>query len=505
MPETPDGRRWTVLVFLALTQLMTVLDSTIVNIALPAAQHDLGISGADKQWAVTAYALAFGGLLLLGGRIADLWGRKRALVTGLVGFALASALGGAAPGGATMFGARALQGVFAALLAPATLSLLAVLFTDTKQRARAFGIYGAITGVGGAFGLILGGFLTEYLSWRWTFFVNIPFAVVATTGALSVIREPADSRHRAPLDIPGGLLATTGLVALVWGFTRTEAADGPGTLTVSLFVASAVLLLAFVRTEAKVRFPLLPLRILTERNRAGAYLVLALAAVPMFGLFLFLTYYLQLVKGYSPVRTGFAFLPVIAGLIVGSTQLSPRLMTRVPPRLVMAPALLLATVSMVLLTRLEVGSAYASLLLPAQLMFGLGTGTALTLAMSLATHGIEPHDTGVASAMVNASQRVGGAVGTALLNTVAASATAAYLTTHTADTTTPAAHQLLQAQALVNGCTQASWWATGILVLATLTSIVLVNAGIPLSSPPSSHVNTTSTTDTEGASQMPER
>jgi EmrB/QacA subfamily drug resistance transporter len=478
-PETPDGRRWTALVFIALTQLMTVLDSTIVNIALPAAQQDLGISEADKQWAITAYALVFGGLLLLGGRIADLWGRKRALVTGLVGFALASALGGAAPGEGTMFGARALQGAFAALLAPATLSLLAVMFTDTKERARAFGIYGAIAGVGGALGLILGGFLTEYLSWRWTFFVNIPFAVVAATGALSAIREPVGSRHRAPLDIPGVLLATTGLVAVVYGFTRAGSARGPDTLTVSVFVTSAVLLLAFVLTEAKVGFPLLPLRVLTERNRAGAYLVLGLAAVPMFGLFLFLTYYLQLVKGYSPVRTGFAFLPMIASMIVGSTQISPRLMTRFPPRLVMAPALLLAAVSMLLLTRLEAGSAYTGLLLPAQLMFGLGTSTALTPAMSLATHGIEPHDTGVASAMVNTAQRAGGAVGTALLNTIAASAATAYLSAHTAGATTPAAHQLLQAQALVNGCTQASWWATGILALAALTSIVLVNTGVP--------------------------
>ncbi|WP_438485053.1 MFS transporter [Streptomyces sp. S186] len=504
-PETPDGRRWTALVFIALTQLMTVLDSTIVNIALPAAQHDLGISDADKQWAITAYALAFGGLLLLGGRIADLWGRKRALVTGLVGFALASALGGAAPGEATMFGARALQGVFAALLAPATLSLLAVMFTDAKERTRAFGIYGAITGVGGALGLILGGFLTEYLSWRWTFFVNIPFAVVAATGALFVIREPAGGRHRAPLDIPGVMLATTGLVALVYGFTRAGSAGGPDTLTVYVFVASAVLLLAFVLTEAKVRFPLLPLRVLTERNRAGAYLVLGLAAVPMFGLFLFLTYYLQLVQGYSPVRTGFAFLPVIAGMIIGSTQLSPRLTTRFPPRLVMAPALLLAAVSMLLLTRLEVDSAYADLLLPTQLTFGVGIGTALTPAMSLATHGIEPHDAGVASAMVNASQRVGGAVGTALLNTVAASATTAYLSAHPADVTTPAAHQLLRAQALVNGCTQASWWATGILVLATLTSTVLVNTGVPHGSPSPSPGNATSTADTEGAAQTPQR
>lgn len=218
----PDPSRWKALAFIALAQLMVVLDATIVNIALPSAQTDLGISDGNKQWVITAYALAFGGLLLFGGRIADLWGRKRTFVVGLIGFALASALGGAAQNEAMMFGSRALQGVFGALLAPAALSLLAVMFTDAKERAKAFGIYGAIAGGGGAVGLILGGFLTEYLNWRWTFFVNIPFAIVAAAGAYFVIREPSGARNRAPLDIPGVVLSTLGLVALVYGFTRAE-------------------------------------------------------------------------------------------------------------------------------------------------------------------------------------------------------------------------------------------------------------------------------------------
>ncbi|WP_055569816.1 MFS transporter [Streptomyces atriruber] len=470
----PDAKRWRALVFIALAQLMVVLDATIVNIALPSAQQDLGISDGNRQWVITAYALAFGGLLLFGGRIADLWGRKRTFVTGLIGFAGASALGGAATGEAMMLGARALQGVFGALLAPAALSLLAVMFTDAKERAKAFGIYGAIAGGGGAVGLILGGFLTEYLNWRWTFFVNIPFAVVAALGAYFVIREPVGGRNRSPLDIPGVVLSTLGLVALVYGFTRAESAGWSDSVTVTMFVASAVLLAAFVLTEAKVKSPLLPLRVLTERNRGGVYMSLGLAVIAMFGLFLFLTYYLQIVQGYSPVKTGFAFLPMMVGMITGSTQIGARLMTRVAPRLLMAPGFLLAAVGMLLLTQLEIGSSYAGLILPAQLMLGLGMGTAFMPAMSLATHGVEARDAGVASAMVNTSQQVGGAIGTALLNTIAASATTAYLTDHAAGATNP---KLLQAQAMVEGYTSAIWWAVGILVVSALIAATLVTTG----------------------------
>ncbi|MFE2879388.1 MFS transporter [Streptomyces roseus] len=479
-PLAADPSRWKALVFIALAQLMVVLDATIVNIALPSAQTDLGISDGNRQWVITAYALAFGGLLLFGGRIADKWGRKNAFIVGLIGFALASALGGAANGEAMMLGARALQGAFGALLAPAALSLLAVMFTDAKERAKAFGIYGAIAGGGGAVGLILGGFLTEYLNWRWTFFVNIPFAIIAAVGAWMIIREPAGGRNRAPLDIPGVILSTTGLVALVYGFTRAESAGWSDALTVTMFVASALLLAAFVLVESRVKSPLLPLRVLLERNRGGVYLSLGLAVIAMFGLFLFLTYYLQVVKGFSPVKTGFAFLPMIAGMITGSTQIGARLMTRVPPRLLMGPGFLLAATGMLLLTQLEVGSSYPALILPAQLLLGLGMGTAFMPAMSLATHGVNPADAGVASAMVNTSQQVGGAIGTALLNTIAASATTAYLTDHAAEAAAggPAA-KLIQAQAMVEGYSSAIWWAVGILVASATIALTLITTGRP--------------------------
>ncbi|WP_030804938.1 MFS transporter [Streptomyces sp. NRRL F-2799] len=474
-----DANRWKALVFIALAQLMVVLDATIVNIALPSAQQDLGISDGNRQWVVTAYALAFGGLLLFGGRIADLWGRKRAFLLGLAGFAAASALGGAATSGVMMFGARALQGVFGALLAPAALSLLAVMFTDAKERAKAFGIYGAIAGGGGAVGLILGGFLTEYLDWRWTFFVNVPFAIVAAAGAWFVIREPEGGRNRSPLDIPGVVLSTLGLVSLVYGFTRAESDGWSDAVTISMFVASVVLLLAFVLVEKRVKAPLLPLRVVADRSRGGIYLSLGLAIIGMFGLFLFLTYYLQVVKGYSPVKTGFAFLPMVAGMITGSTQIGARLMIRVPARLLMGPGFALAALGMLLLTQLEIGSSYATLLLPAMVLLGLGMGTAFMPAMSLATQGVEPRDAGVASAMVNTSQQVGGAIGTALLNTIAASATTSYVKDHIASATAVPQQQLVKLQGMVHGYSTAIWFAVGILAVASLIAFTMVNAGKP--------------------------
>ncbi|MDK1477043.1 MFS transporter [Streptomyces sp. 549] len=481
MPETAqqtDPKRWKALVFIAIAQLMVVLDATIVNIALPSAQADLGITDGNRQWVITAYALAFGGLLLFGGRIADLWGRRRTFITGLAGFAIASAIGGAAVNQGMLLGARGLQGAFGALLAPAALSLLSVMFTDARERAKAFGIYGAIAGGGGAIGLILGGVLTEYLDWRWTFYVNIPFAVAAAIGAYLVVREPAAARNRSSLDIPGVVLSTLGLVALVYGFTRAEEHGWSEGVTVWMFVAAVVLLAAFVAVESRTRSPLLPLRVLLDRNRGGVYLSLGLAIIAMFGLFLFLTYYLQIVQDFSPVKTGFAFLPMIVGMIAGSTQIGARLMTRVRPRLLMGPGFLTASLGMLLLTQLETDSSYLTLILPAQLLLGLGMGTAFMPAMSLATHGVRPQDAGVASAMVNTSQQVGGAIGTALLNTIAAGATTSYLAANAAGAVTEAAQRTVMLESMVHGYTSAIWWAVGILLGAAAIAAVLVDARV---------------------------
>jgi EmrB/QacA subfamily drug resistance transporter len=468
----PDPRRWKALIFIAIAQLMVVLDATVVNIALPHAQADLHISDANRQWVITAYSLAFGGLLLFGGRVADLWGRKRAFIVGLIGFALASALGGAAVNSTMLLGARALQGVFGALLAPAALSLLAVTFTEAKERATAFGIFGAIAGAGGAVGLLLGGALTEYANWRWALYVNIIFAIIAVAGSIVFVHEREDERNRNRLDIPGVLLATSGLVALVYGFTKAEESGWGAGVTIGLFVASAVLLGLFVLVESRTKAPLLPLRVVLNRNRGGAYLGLGLAIIGMFGLFLFMTYYLQGIKQYSPVMTGVAFLPMVAGMITGSTQIGARLMNRVPARWLMGPGLLLASMGMLMLTQMHVDSNYWTLILPAEFLLGIGMGTSFMPAMSLSTLGVQPQDAGVASAMINTSQQVGGSIGTALLNTIAASATTSWLVAHhSTDPRNPLA--------AVHGYDVAIWWAVGIMLVASALVFILVNAGRP--------------------------
>ncbi|MBC6458881.1 MFS transporter [Actinomadura sp. HBU206391] len=469
-PGAPVSRRWIALIFIALAQLMVILDATIVNIAMPSAQRALDISDGNRQWMITAYTLAFGGLLLLGGRVGDLIGRKRTFLVGLVGFAGASALGGAAQTEGVLFAARALQGAFGALLAPAALSLLAVTFTTPKDRAKAFGIYGAIAGSGSAVGLILGGVLTEYLNWRWALYVNVPIAVIGLVGGLVFIREPA-SRNRSRLDVPGTVLVTAGLVSLVYGFTRAESEGWGERGVMGLFVAAGVLLVAFVAVESMSRAPLVPPRVVVDRVRGGAYLAVGLAVIGMFGLFLFMTYYLQTIKLYSPVRTGLAFLPMTVALIFGSTQISARLVNRVPPRALMAPGLLVAAGGTALLTRLEVDSPYTHLVLPAMVLLGLGLGVMFMPAMNLATSGVDPRDAGVASAMVNTSQQVGGSIGTALLNTIAATATRTYVVEHGNGLPSPQ----VAAAGLVHGFTVALWWAAGVLVLAALTVIGLIN------------------------------
>ncbi|PYC80838.1 MFS transporter [Streptomyces tateyamensis] len=466
-----DQNRWKALAFIALAQLMVVLDATIVNIALPSAQKSLGFSDTNRSWVITAYALAFGGLLLFGGRIADLWGRRRTFIVGLVGFAAASAIGGASQNFGMLVGARALQGVFGALLAPAALSLLTVMFTDAHERAKAFGIYGAVAGGGGAIGLILGGVLTEYLNWRWTFYINVPFAILAVAGAIMVIREPAGGLNRNRLDIPGVLLVSSGLVALVYGFTKAAETSWSNGTTIGLFVAAAVLLAAFVAVEARVKAPLLPLRVVLDRNRGGSYLALGLAIIGMFGLFLFLTYYMQNILRYSPVMTGVAFLPMVVGMITGSTQIGARLMNRVPARYLMAPGFLVAAAGMSILTQIKVDSSYW-LILPGLVLMGLGMGTAFMPAMSLATFRVRPTDAGVASAMVNTSQQVGGAIGTAALSTVATAATKSFVPSNP-----HLPPQLLAAQAQVHGFAHAIWWSFGFLLVAAVLSGILLNGG----------------------------
>lgn len=458
---------------------MVVLDGTVVNIALPNAKAELGISDANQQWVITAYALAFGGLLLFGGRIADMWGRRRALMVGLVGFAAASALGGAAVNQEMLFGARALQGAFAALLAPAALSLLTVMFTTPNERARAFGIFGAIAGGGAALGLILGGLLTQTLDWRWTMYINVGIAVIALLGAVFEIKEPPRTGNAAvKLDILGVVLAGSGLAMVVYGFSRAaEKGWGDGG-TIASLVAAVVLLAAFVGWQMKCSHPLLPLRVILDRARGGAYLSVGLATIAMFGSFLFLTLYMQDVHHYSPLSAGFAFLPMVFGMLIGSTQIATRLITRVPPRFLIVPGALVAAVGMLFLSQISADSTrYWSAVFPGLFLIGCGMGTVFMTTINLATYGVEPRDAGVASAMVNTSQQVGGAVGTALLNTIAANVAARYITDHSGEHSNFAA---MRAQAMVHGESVGFYCAAAILALVAVVAGFLINVAKPI-------------------------
>jgi EmrB/QacA subfamily drug resistance transporter len=427
-----DPKRWLALVVMLFAQLMVVLDSTIVNIAMPQAQIALHISDANRQWMLTAYTLTFGGLLLLGGRIADYVGRKRIFLIGLVGFALASALGGLAQNEGMLFGARALQGAFGAILAPASLSLITVTFTDVKERAKAFGVLGAITGVGAAIGLVMGGWLTQDLSWRWCLFVNIIMAAVAFAAAIPLLHE-SKAHGNTKYDIPGAILATAGLAGIVYGFTNAaKPGQGWGAGETLVFLIGGLLLLAaFVVVEARVSNPLLPLRVILHANRGGSYLASVFMGAGMFGMFLFFTYYFQQSLGYSPLKTGLLYLPFTASLIVTAGIATP-LFTRIGPRILMTYGALVAAGGLFWLTQLKLDSSYATMIMPAMLILAHGMGCVFVPLANTALTGVADHDAGVASAMVNTTQQIGGSLGVALLNTFFTTATTTYVTAHTA-------------------------------------------------------------------------
>jgi EmrB/QacA subfamily drug resistance transporter len=421
--------RWSILGVVAVAQLMVVLDVTIVNIALPSAQHALGFANNERQWIITAYALAFGSLLLLGGRIGDLFGRKWTFIAGLAGFAVASAVGGAADSFGVLVAARAMQGAFGALLAPAALSTLANAFQDPKERGRAFGVFGAVAGGGGAVGLLVGGLLTEYASWRWCFYVNLLFAAAAIIGAAFLLRNEAHP-ERPKIDLVGAAAGAAGLFFVVFGFSHAQSAGWADGVTLGSLLVAVVLLVSFVLVERRVAHPLLPLRIVLNRNRGGAFLAMGFAAIASFGVFLFLTYYLQVTEGFSPVGTGLAFLPMILFILLGSTLANIKLLPIVGARVLITTGMVLGGTGMFYLSRITPGAGYAAHVLPALPLIGLGFGLIFAPAINTATAGVAPSDAGIASAMVNTMQQVGGSVGTALLSTIAASATLAYTKTH---------------------------------------------------------------------------
>jgi EmrB/QacA subfamily drug resistance transporter len=466
MDNPHHDRRWLVLAVLGIAQLMVVLDATVVNIALPSAQRSLGFSNADRQWVVTAYALAFGSLLLLGGRISDLFGRKWTFIGGLIGFAVASAAGGAAGSFGVLISARAVQGVFGAVLAPASLSLLATTFTDPDERGKAFGIFGALAGSGAAVGLLLGGVLTQYLSWRWCLYVNLIFAGVGIAGAM-VLLHNVRPQHRPKLDIVGTVLAFGGLAALVYGFSHASTTSWGNTLTVVMLAISVVLLTAFVVLERRVPNPLLPLRIVLDRDRGGSYLSVALSAIAIFAAFLFLTYYLQQNLRLSPVMSGVAFMPMVGGIMISSIFGNVRLVPRFGARPLVPTGMAAGCAGMLYLTSLGPHSSYAAHILPATIVMGFGFGLIFAPAIATAISGVADADSGAASAMVNVSQQVGGSVGTALLSTIAVTATRSFLRSHHGGSG-------VATQAAVHGYTTAFTWAAIIFAVgAVVTALVL--------------------------------
>lgn len=418
----PPPKRWWILAIVATAQLMVVLDATIVNIALPAAQADLGFDDASRQWVVTAYSLAFGSLLLLCGRINDRFGQKRSFVIGLVGFAAASAVGGWAPDFAVLVVARAVQGAFGALLVPAAMSTLTLTFQGSKDRGRAFGVYGAVAGGGGAIGLVLGGALTDYLSWRWCLYVNVLFALAAVAGALAVMPRHTPAKSTARTDWPGIILVVVGLFLVVFGFAHSETAGWGSAGTLLPLGASVVALVAFVAVEARSASPLLPLSVVLDRVRGTSYLVMLLAAVGMFSIYLFLAYYLQQTLGFSPILAGVAFLPMALSVAFSSSISGAVLQARFGLKALVTGGAVLAAAGLVSLTTITATSDYATGVLPGLVAAGLGLGTIFSSAMGSATVGVAPAQAGIASATVNTAQQVGGSIGVALLSSISAQA-----------------------------------------------------------------------------------
>jgi EmrB/QacA subfamily drug resistance transporter len=473
-------RRWWILVVIGLAQLMVVLDATIVNVALPSAQRALHFSTDNRQWIVTAYALAFGSLLLVGGRLGDLFGRKWTLIGGLVGFAIASAVGGAAGSFAMLVAARAAQGAFAAILAPSALGLLTTTFETIDERRKAFGVFGAIAGAGGATGLLIGGVLTQAFSWRLTLFVNLAIALPVALAALWLLVNERRG-ERSALDLPGTAAVSLGLFALVYGFSNAETHSWSDPITIMMLIAAAVLLGVFVGLESRTRHPLLPLRIVVDRARGGSYLAVLVVGGGMFGAFLFLTYFLQSTKGYTPIQTGLAFLPLPAAIVAISMIVQTVILKRVGPRPLMTFGLLLGAGAMVWLAQLTPSASYGGHVLPALLVLGVGMGATGAPAMFTATYQVPPADAGVASAMVNTMQQVGGAVGASGLSTIFASAVSSYVHTHTPS-------PRLISTAAVHGYTTAFWvtagiFAAGAILIGWLVPSIKTRAPTPQPTP----------------------
>jgi EmrB/QacA subfamily drug resistance transporter len=473
-PATAPTTRWWALGALSITQLMVALDATVINIALPHAQRDLGFSLANRQWLITAYALSFGSLLLLGGRLSDLWGRRTSLYVGLTGFALASAVGGTARSFSTLVTARAVQGAFGALLAPAALAALTTTFSDPKERAKAFSIYGALGGSGAAIGLLLGGALTQWATWRWCLFINLFFAGFAIIG-VTLFVVGGRREHETHLDVLGTLLGSAGLFFVVYGFAHAVTTSWGNSVTVGSLFLGVLSLTFFVFWQQRSKFPLLPLRLLLNRARGGSLIALFLTSIGIFGISLFLAYYLQGTLGYSPLRTGVAFLPLVGAIALSAFLASARLLAVSGPRSLVPAGMLLSMMGMILFTRLSPGNDYFSNVLPGLIVTGLGLGLIFAPAVATATSGVRASDAGAASAFVNTTQQIGGSMGVALLNTIAVSVTA-----RAADHSfPPGAAKSVLIDATLHGYAVAFWWAAGFFGVGAILTLGLLPSGVP--------------------------
>ena len=486
----PPRRLGLALAVIATAQLMVVLDATIVNVALPHIQTALGFSGSNLEWVVNAYALAFGGLLLLGGRSGDLLGRRRIFIFGILLFSLASLLGGFATTQAWLLGARVLQGVGGAFAAPTALSLIAVTFPEGQPRNRAMGVYAAMSVAGGAVGLIAGGLLVQYLDWRWVFWVNVPIGLLVAFFATRVLPE-SERRHGA-FDLPGAITGSLGLASLVYGLS--SAATSPNgvshwgdTKVIVSLVASVVLLVAFGFIEVRSKHALVPMRVLRSRNRTGAYLIMLCVGTALFGMFFFLTVFVQSVWGYSALGTGIAYLPMITMVMVAS-GIASQLVSRIGARPLLLAGTAIATGGMFWLSRITENSHYASGLLGPMLVTALGMGLTFVPLSLVALAKVANNDTGVASSLLNTGQQVGGAIGLAILGTVAwsavansihsqaaaAAAAAKHAAVHLSVAQQAAAQKAITAHAYSVGFSKGYLVSAGIALLALIITVVAI-------------------------------
>jgi EmrB/QacA subfamily drug resistance transporter len=466
-PNPHHERRWLALGVILIAQVMLLLDATIVNVALPSVQADLGFSNATRQWVVTAYLLALGSLLPLGGRLADAFGRKTMFIVGLLGFAIASGVGGAAPNIATLITARAVQGGFAAVMAPAALSLITVIFTDLKELNKAFAIFGAVAGSASAIGLMLGGLLTDYANWRWTMYVNIAFAVVGVIGGLALLHNSTEP-DKPKLSVPSTILGSAAIFGVVFGSAKAQTDGWGSTVALIPLIAGGLLLVGFVVLQKVDPHPLIPLRVLADRNRGAAYLTLVLGQAGVFALFLFLTYYFQGVLSYSPIKTGVAFLPMMGAVVVVATLTQGVLVQHLTLRAIIAAGLIVGGAGAALLTQADASSPYAAWVLPGLILVGTGIGSAIVSAVAIGQQGVDARDAGAAGAVNNVSQQLGPALGIAVISTFVATATSHYLTHHGSTAVV---------DATMHGFSVGFWWAAGAFWAGAVISGALIRGG----------------------------